>query len=238
VYAWGDNAFGELGNGTETSSLLPVPVFTGGALSGKSIAAISAGQAFSLVLASDGTAFAWGANGFNGHRGALGDGTLVNTINVPVAVRMDGALSGKTIVALQAGGAHCLALASDGKLYTWGRNLEGQLGIGNNSATNVPVLVDDSGALAGKTISRIATGYLHSFALIGPPPPLAAQRSAQTQTLTLSWPAALEVRVEAVSSLSGQWATAPEQPILVGGQKVLTITPTGTYRFFRLVIIP
>jgi hypothetical protein len=44
------------------------------------------------------------------------------------------------------------------------------------------------------------------------------------------------VQLEAVSSLSVQSAT--EQPVLVGGQKVLTIAPTGAYRFFRLIINP
>src|SRR5687768_12786734 len=90
----------------------------------------------------------WGSNQF----GQLGNGTTTNG-HVPAAVRMDGALAGKTIVAMAGGKFHSLALASDGTVYAWGYNATGELGNGGNpsSKSKLPVAVKTDGALSGKT---------------------------------------------------------------------------------------
>lgn len=59
VYAFGDNTYGELGNGTTTNSTTPVQVSN---LSGI-ISQIAAGNSFSLALKTDGTVWSWGLNG-------------------------------------------------------------------------------------------------------------------------------------------------------------------------------
>jgi alpha-tubulin suppressor-like RCC1 family protein len=151
VYTWGRNNEGQLGNGNNTGSNVPVAV-TG--LSGKTITAIAGGYYHSIALASDGTVYTWG-NNFDGQ---LGNGNNTAS-NVAVAVT---GLSGKTITAIAGGGAHSIALASDGTVYTWGYNFDGQLGNGNNSNSNVPVAVT---GLSGKTITSIAGGGGHSIAL-------------------------------------------------------------------------
>src|ERR1043165_9249300 len=66
VRAWGDNFFGELGNGTNNESNVPVQVS-----SLTSVTAISAGSAYSLALKNDGTIWTWGNNDY----GQLGNGT-------------------------------------------------------------------------------------------------------------------------------------------------------------------
>jgi alpha-tubulin suppressor-like RCC1 family protein len=151
VYTWGDNFSGQLGNGTNNASNVPVAV-TG--LSGKTITAVAGGGVHSIALAPDGTVYTWGENYF----GQLGNGTNTYS-NVPVAVT---GLSGKTITAIAGGGLHSIALASDGKVYTWGYNVFGQLGNGTNTDSNVPVAVT---GLSGETITAIASGKDHSFAL-------------------------------------------------------------------------
>ena len=163
VYAWGDNTYGELGNNSVTASKVPVAVYTAGALSSKRIVAIAAGYYYSLVLASDGTAYSWGNNG----NGQLGNNSTTSS-SVPVAVTTTGVLSGKTLVAIAAGGVHSLALANDGTAYAWGSNAYGQLG--NNSTTQslVPVAVNatnGTSALAGKRVVSVAAGQFHSLAL-------------------------------------------------------------------------
>ncbi|OIP63676.1 MAG: hypothetical protein AUK34_01090 [Ignavibacteria bacterium CG2_30_36_16] len=160
VYTWGNNAFGQLGNGNYTDSNVPVAVNTSGVLSGKTITQVAAGESHSIALASDGTVYTWGYN----LDGQLGNGNYTDS-NVPVAVITSGVLNGKTITQVAAVGNHSIALASDGTVYTWGYNLYGQLGNGNNTNSNEPVAVVTSGVLSGKTITQVAGGEYHSIAL-------------------------------------------------------------------------
>ncbi len=158
--SWGLNAVGELGNNSNTDSLVPVLVNTSGALSGKTVIAIAAGVRHSLALCSDGTLVAWGFNGF----GELGINNNTNS-SVPVAVTTSGALSGKSVVAISAGVYFSAALCSDGTVATWGTNSEGQLGNGTTTFSLVPVAVTTSGLLSGKTVISLSTGYSHCLAL-------------------------------------------------------------------------
>lgn len=160
VYAWGNNSNGQLGDGTNNNSNVPVAVYNSGVLSGKNIIQIAAGANHSVALASDGTVYAWG----NNTNGQLGNGTN-NSSNVPVAVFTSGELNGKLIIKIAAGVNHTVALASDGTVYTWGLNGAGQLGNGNFNDYNVPVAVNTSGVLNGKSISQIAAGGYFTLAL-------------------------------------------------------------------------
>jgi hypothetical protein len=98
VWGWGDNEAGQLGNGTNTASNVPVQV---SGLSG--ITAIAGGGAHSLALKNDGTVWGWGSNG----SGQLGDGTKTDR-NVPVPVSFE---PGTIVRAIAAGGSHSLAVA-------------------------------------------------------------------------------------------------------------------------------
>jgi hypothetical protein len=124
VWAWGDNAFGQLGDRTNTNRNTPVRV-TG--LSG--VQAVAAGEKHSLALKNDGTVWAWGSNEYS----QLGDGTNTNR-NTPVQV-----LSG--VQAIAAGQLYSLALKNDGTVWAWGRNNWGQLGDGTTTQRNTPVQV-------------------------------------------------------------------------------------------------
>ena len=160
VASWGWNWAGQLGNGSTTDSNVPVAVDTTGVLSGKTAVAVAAGSYHSLALCSDGTVAAWGYNYF----GQLGNGTTTDS-SVPVAVDTTGVLSGKTVVAVAAGNSHSLALCSDGTVAAWGYNHHGQLGNGSSTDSNVPVAVDTTGVLSGKTVVAVAAGVEHSVAL-------------------------------------------------------------------------
>lgn len=160
VYAWGLNANGQLGDNSTTQRTTPVAVNTAGVLAGKKIEAIAAGNGYSVALDSDGKVYAWGLN----TNGQLGDNSTTQRI-VPVAVLSTGVLNGKTITKIAAGSSHVLALDNSGKVYAWGWGIHGQLG--NNAASNsaVPVDVNVSGVLAGKTMTAIAAGNTHSLAV-------------------------------------------------------------------------
>ena len=104
--------------------------------------------------------------GGGGRRGALGNGsTLSLVISTPTPVSTTGVLAGKTIKQITAGTEFTCAIASDDKAYCWGSNSSGQLG--NNSTINsgVPVAVNTSGVLAGKTIKQISAGSSHTCAI-------------------------------------------------------------------------
>nr|WP_081689782.1 hypothetical protein [Leifsonia xyli] len=91
---------------------LPATGSTRIALNLRGTAAIAGGQNFSLALASDGTAWAWGYNGY----GQLRNGTTTDSIT-PVRVQR---LGGRTITAIAAGAYYSLAFASDGTVWAWG----------------------------------------------------------------------------------------------------------------------
>ena len=145
VWAWGSNLYGQLGDGTTTSSAVPVKV-TG--LSG--VTAIAAGLNQSIALKSDGTVWLWGV-----YTPVLQTNGMPTGTSVPL--RLNG-LSG--VVAIASGGQHGLALKADGTVWAWGYNANGQLGNGTNVDSAVPVQVT---GLTG--VTTIAAGYLHSLAM-------------------------------------------------------------------------
>jgi LPXTG-motif cell wall-anchored protein len=151
TYAWGFNAYGQLGNTSTTNSSVPVLVQTP---PGVTFAKVTAGYYSSFAVGSDGNTYAWGHNGF----GQLGNNsTRDSSVPVPVA-----APPGVTFTEITAGYLHAVGLGSDGKTYAWGNNTHGQLG--NNSTTNssVPVPV---AAPPGVTFTEITAGADHSLGL-------------------------------------------------------------------------
>ncbi len=142
---WGDNLYGQLGDGTNIDSSVPVDVV--GLRSG--VTRIAAGYAFSCALMTAGGVKCWGNNPF----GALGNGTTADS-SVPVDV--SGLASG--VSAIAAGGRHACALKSGGGLSCWG---EGQSDDDTLVHSSVPVAV--SGLASG--IAAIAAGNDHTCVL-------------------------------------------------------------------------
>ena len=118
LLAWGNNEFGQLGDGTQTERHIPVTVPLTNA------SAISAGLQHSVALKADGTVWTWGRNNY----GQLGNDTTTDSLTpIQVAGLVD-------IVAVSAGDYHSLALSRDGGLWAWGFNADGELG--DNSTTH------------------------------------------------------------------------------------------------------
>ena len=159
--AWGTNGNGQLGNNSTTRSLVPIAVNKAGVLAGKTIIGMGGGYAHSVAVCSDGTLVTWGGNG----SGALGIGSSSVPSLVPVAVNTTGALAGKTPIAVATGPYYSLVLCSDGSVAAWGSNNGGELGNNSTTESNVPVAVNTSGVLAGKTVVAIAASNGHNLAL-------------------------------------------------------------------------
>ncbi|MCL2377051.1 MAG: stalk domain-containing protein [Defluviitaleaceae bacterium] len=116
LWVWGDNAFGQLGNGRTTrygaqdvivennNELRPIRIMEG-------IVDIAAGIDFSLAVNTNGELFAWGRNDI----GQLGDGTRTNRAT-PVKIMDD-------VVFVDAGGFTSIAITSDGQLWQWGNDV-------------------------------------------------------------------------------------------------------------------
>lgn len=162
VRAWGNNGFGQLGNGTTVVSSVPVKVIDINNAQLTGVTAVAAGGNHSLALKFDGTVWGWGYNGF----GQLGDNTTNNQTRA-VQVKVAGTpLTGVT--AISAGGSHSLAIVTDvsgnTSVWAWGNNANGQLGrdpIATSSSTS-PLQV---AGITGKVIA-VAAGGSHSLALV------------------------------------------------------------------------
>jgi alpha-tubulin suppressor-like RCC1 family protein len=163
VFGWGSNTSGQLGR-SDTSANFETPIHLSqlGALADKQIVAIAAGAHHSLALTADGLLYAWGSDDL----GQLGNG-FYGSSTTPYPVEQSGALSGKRIVALAAGYTHNLVLDADGNVYTWGSNIDGELGNAGYSSEESPVLVDLSAAAGGRstTVVALAAGAGFSLAL-------------------------------------------------------------------------
>jgi alpha-tubulin suppressor-like RCC1 family protein len=149
VLCWGDNTFGDLGNGSTIGSS-PVPVAVTGLPA--DVTAIAAGWGFTCALTGSGAVYCWG----NNEDGQLGDNSRTQS-NVPVPV--SGLSSGVTAIA--AGWAQACALTTAGTVLCWGDGTDGDLGNDASMESNVPVAV--SGLPSG--VIAIAAGQSHTCAL-------------------------------------------------------------------------
>lgn len=181
VWAWGMGTWGQLGTGAFADNATPVRVM--GPIGTKaltSVADIDAGEVHALARKTDGTVWAWGRADF----GMLGDGPrspqdFRSNRPVQVMVEILNPFGGSTlsplsgITAIAAGQAHSLALKSDGTVWAWGSNSDGQLGDGSYTDRNTAVQVvawmpDYRGNLTFGPLNdvvAIAAGRLHSLAL-------------------------------------------------------------------------
>lgn len=148
VKCWGDNSYGQLGDGTTTDHVTPVEV--NGLSSG--VSSISAGYYHTCALTVSGGVKCWGLN----YYGELGDGTTTNRITPTDVVGLSNGMS-----SVSSGDVHTCALTTLGGVMCWGNNSVGQLGDG--TMTNRTTPVDVSGLI--NQISAISVGEAHNCAV-------------------------------------------------------------------------
>ena len=177
AYAWGDNRYGQLGDGTTTSRHTPVMVKKPDRKTYTDLPAdftyvqVSAGSYYSLALGSDGYAYAWGWNPY----GQLGNNTTSGNNANPVPVRVrdpaspEDASKGLQAIQISGGYSHSLAVGSDGYAYAWGFDYCSQLGNNSTTDSTVPVHVRDPASPndddKGLRATQVDGGYEHSLAV-------------------------------------------------------------------------
>ncbi len=156
LWTWGLNNFGQVGDGTVSSSGanlifrdLPRLLGTNGTVTTNAVWSSVAGGSrgadplsgqpggFSLGLQTNGTLWAWGLNDL----GQLGLGLAGSPQRLPVRIGLD-----TNWVQAEAGATHVVALQRDGSLWTWGGNAAGQLGLGTSVNSSSPVRVGTDSA--------------------------------------------------------------------------------------------
>ena len=156
LYAWGDNRYGELGDGTRTGHITPVKVALPASVT--TVIAVAAGRDTSYAVTNDGV-YAWGS----GFAGQLGNGRSVTDQVLPAKVVFKGKVAITSVTAIAAGESYALAITNDG-LYSWGVNSSGQLGIGTLTNALSPTKVQFSKKTV-LTVKAISAGVDHSVAV-------------------------------------------------------------------------
>jgi len=160
IFAWGDNSNGYLGDGSTSSSLVPVQASLP---PGTSAAGIAASHFSALSITSTGSLLSWGENS-NGQLGNGNDtgpdncgGNPCSTSPIPVSLP-----TGTIVTSAASGHMFNLAATSTGQVYAWGYNKYGELGDNSTTTSFSPVAVQ---LPAGVHATAVAAGHDSSYAL-------------------------------------------------------------------------
>jgi len=169
VYCWGDNYYGQLGNGTsENKSWVPVKVadnVDAGFVNGQ-VSQVSAGGAHTCAVTdagTGGTVYCWGRNNYE----QLGNPTTGGKSAMPVQVKAGAQGNGdlSNVESVSAGSSHTCAVTTGGTVYCWGDNDSGQLGNDSTTLSRVPVKVVDENGFENGQVSQVSAGGSHTCAV-------------------------------------------------------------------------
>ncbi|XP_033222191.1 uncharacterized protein LOC117176193 isoform X2 [Belonocnema kinseyi] len=153
IYTWGSTIIGSLGSGS-VSSVCDTPqeinIFRRMNIE---VISVSSGHCHTLALTNNGV-YAWGGSKF----GQVGLGILTQCSSPQLIT----SLADEIVIDCAAGQYHSVALTSDGRVFTWGWGVHGQLGHGNTENVNLPTLVT---SLLGTAINHISAGHAHTMVL-------------------------------------------------------------------------
>ena len=158
VKCWGEDAYGELGNGAGVTDSTSPPSTTVDLGTGRTAVALDVGADHTCAVLDNGSLTCWGRD----HTGQLGNGAAItaNQHN-PVFVDLG---TGRTAIAVVTGNAHTCAILDDGSLKCWGDDQYGQLGNGAITGNQPsPVLVDLG---TDRTAVAVAAGNRNTCAIL------------------------------------------------------------------------
>ena len=112
LYCWGNNSYGQIGNGTTENQLTPIKVLS-------DVASVWVENNYTVALTTTGDLYCWGNNSY----GQIGNGTTENQLT-PIKVLSD-------VVSVKTNEYNISAIITTGDLYCWGNNSYGQIGTGS-----------------------------------------------------------------------------------------------------------
>ncbi|MDB6035816.1 MAG: regulator of chromosome condensation, partial [Verrucomicrobiales bacterium] len=139
AYCWGANEAGQLGNGTQANSNVPVAVSGGLAFSSLSTGALS-----TCGITTANALYCWGWGGYS----FRADSSIYTTRNVPTLVNT----GSRTFVSVNVGRTNICALDASGQAFCWGENYGGQLGTGTTTYSVIPVATSTALRFASLTL--------------------------------------------------------------------------------------
>lgn len=163
VFMWGLNSAGQLGDGTTISKQTPIEITNKFNLQpGEKIVKITLGENYSLAITQKGKIFMWGSS--TGQ--VLGDGTFFNRYVPTEITNRFTLLQEEIIIQISTGSFHTAVLTNTGRVFSWGSNQYGQIGIGNNIHPSSPVEITTAFGLSqGDKIVNISLGGSQSSAI-------------------------------------------------------------------------
>ncbi len=162
MYCFGLNANGQLGNGstTQSTSRVVVASFVDTATLPALGASIAVGNSHGCSVGTDDSLYCFGLNA----NGQLGNNSTTQS-TTPVATSQGALPAGLKIRQVANGQSHSCVLASDGEVYCWGLNTNGQLGDGSTTQSTTPVAVAQGAIPATSVIIQITAGASHTCAI-------------------------------------------------------------------------
>jgi alpha-tubulin suppressor-like RCC1 family protein len=134
VFTWGDNANGQLGNGSTNPSLEAIEVTYRESLAGSPAVAVAAAGSHSMLLTADGSVLCWGENA----SGQVGNGSQTDVL-MPTRINLVSPSGGPArIVAITTSKINSVALSFEGHVYSWGETV----GDGTGDIHVTAVLID------------------------------------------------------------------------------------------------
>lgn len=130
IYSWGMNTYGQLGNGNNTSSNVPINITS---KFSEKIKDIYASGYHTIAETTSGRLFVWGHNAY----GSVGAGNFNLYYNLPYEIEGNN-FNNEKVAQISGGGHHTLIITNDKKIFAWGQNIYGQIGIGNAENQNLP----------------------------------------------------------------------------------------------------
>ena len=146
MVCWGDNEYGQLGDGTTDGSAVPIYV---NVAANEIPVEVTVGQVTACALMESGNIYCWGS----GYYGKMGNGEPWSDDYVNTEMRQVLLPEGQGGQTVSISSGHICTILDNGDVYCWGRNRNGQLGYGGTSNRNIPVKVNLPGQRSAIAIS-------------------------------------------------------------------------------------